>query len=363
MNVPWALPYWGKEENDLVMRTLESGWLSQGKNVEALERRVAMLTGSPFTVAVNSGTAALDTALKLLHVQAGDEILVPAFAYIASVNCILYQGAIPVFVDIDPITFNIDVEDAEQKISKKTKGIIALDYAGHSANWQTLRKLAEQHQLFLLEDAAPGFGGTYKGQPLGTVGDIGITSFHTAKIFNSVEGGMLMIKDEELAYRARIIRSQGESPDIKYQHLELGHNYRMSDLHAAIGLAQLQRYDDVLNKRTAIAQFYSENISSPATIPRVLSDNKHAWFLYPLLVKNRDQVRALLNECGISTNVSWPHPCYKHKHLQKFFRESCPVTEKICTQVICLPLYYTMTEKEAEYVVTNLNKITKEVFL
>lgn len=359
MNVPWARPFWANEEKELVIQTLESGWLSQGKNVEAFEKRVAELSQAKYTVAVNSGTAALDVALKLFKIKAGDEILVPAFAYIASVNCILYQGAIPVFVDVDPVTFNMDPKDAEKKVTKKTKAIIALDYAGQAADWKALRTLADQHELFLLEDAAPSFGGEYKGKALGTIADIGITSFHAAKIFNSVEGGMILLNDKEWDKRARVIRSQGESPDVKYSHIELGHNYRMSDLHAAVGLAQLQRYYEVLENRAQIANYYSKNLNGDCVLPKVLDGNKHAWFLYPILVKDRDSLRAKLNEQGVSTNVSWPNPCYAHNHLEKFYQEPCPVTEQVCQEVLCLPLYHGMTEKEAQYVVETLNKLMK----
>lgn len=354
--IPWSKPFFGREEARLIGETAESGWLTQGPRVRAFEERVSSLTGCRYCVAVNSGTAALDVALKLLDVGLGDEIIVPAFAYIASANAILYQGAVPVFADVEPETLNLDPDDTHRKITGRTKGIIALDYAGHSADWNALRRVAADHGLFLLEDAAPGFGGSYHGQALGTLGDIGITSFHTAKIFSSVEGGMVFCRDDEQAERARVIRSQGESSREKYVHPVLGHNYRLSDLHAAVGLAQLGRYDDVLSRRAAAAAYYTDRLGTGGAIrvPTARPGCRHAWFLYATRVPARDAVRALLTDAGIETNVSWPHPVYAQAHFKPFFREHCRVAEEACRSVLALPMYYELTKDEQDVVVDEL---------
>jgi perosamine synthetase len=358
MRIPWARPYFDSSENEVVNRTLATGWLSQGENVRTLEERICELTKAPFAVAVNSGTAALDVALKLMGVQHGDEILVPAFAYIASVNCVLYQGAKPVFVDVDRQTFTMSVESARERVTPACTGMVVIDYAGQAAAWDELRGFAEEHQLFLVEDAAPALGGRYRGKALGTLGDVGVTSLHTAKTFTTVEGGVLFLHDAELDARARMIRSHGESPDVKYRHLELGHNYRMTDLHAAVGLAQFERYDDVLADRARAASYYSQNLQDilGITIPRVLPGNEHAWFLYPTLIDHRDQVRSRLAEMGVGTNVSWPYPAYDQPYLRQYYVAPCPITEEICHKVLCLPMYYKITQAELDYVVSSLER-------
>jgi perosamine synthetase len=357
--VPWARPYFGPEEREEILKAFDSGHLSQGPRVAALEARLKELTGAPHAVAVHSGTAALDIALKLLGVQPGDHVLVPSFAYIASVNCILYQDAVPVFCDVDPVTLNLSVESARSRMTERTKGIIALDYAGQSADWRGLRELARERELFLVEDAAPGLGGAYHGQALSTLGDVAITSFHAAKTFNTVEGGMVFLHDADLERRARIIRSQGESPEEKYVHPELGHNYRMSDLHAAVGLAQFARYEEILRERADAARYYDERLAAVPEVERpvVLPHNRHAWFLYPTRVPRRDLVRERLAERGIGTNVSWPHPAYRQPYLQRFAGEACPVAERACASVLCLPLYMGMTREDQDAVVDGLRDV------
>lgn len=356
VRIPWAKPYFGPEEIDRLMETGRSGWMGQGPRVQELEERVKALTGNPYCVAVSSGTAALDIALKLMGVVPGDEVIVPAFAYIASANAILYQGATPVFADIEPETLNIDPADARKKVTERTKGIIALDYAGQGSDWNALRSLAKDQGLFLVEDAAPGFGGAYQARALGTLGDVGITSFHAAKIFTTIEGGMVFCHTKEDAERARIMRSQGESPQKKYSHPLLGHNYRMSDLHAAIGLAQLGRYREVLDRRAKAAAYYSERLSvvKEVHVPRVLPGNKHAWFLYPVRVPGRDAVHARLAEAGIETNISWPYPVYEQPIFKPFFKQTCPAAEETCQSVLCLPLYFKLTQAEQDEVIDAL---------
>lgn len=358
VRIPWAKPYFGPEELALLVETARSGWLSQGPRVEAFEARVRELTGIAHCVAVNNGTSALDVALKLIGVRAGSEVLVPSFAYIASVNCVLYQDAVPVFVDVDPVTLNLDPEDARRKITAKTRAIIAIDYAGHGADWDSLRALSRETGIPLVEDGAPSFGGRFRDRALCTFGDLGITSFHTAKVFTSVEGGMVFCSTAEQAEQARIIRSQGESLHEKYVHPRLGHNYRLSDLHAAIGLGQLARFRDVLGRRAAAARYYGERLAAARNVvlPAVLDGHVHAWFLYVVRLPRRDAVRRRLCDMGIETNVSWPYPAYAQEHLKAFFRSACPVAEDACGSVLSLPMYYELTRSEQDVVVDALTR-------
>ena len=359
IRVPWARPYFSQEEARNISKTVETGWLSQGDNVIKFEQQVGKIIDSEFSVAVSSGTAALDVALKLMKIMPGDEIIVPAFSYIATLNCVLYQGATPVFVDVRSDTFNIDVDLVSKQLTPATKGIIAIDYAGQAANWAELRKLATEHGMFLIEDAAPALGGSYHDKALGTLGDIGITSFHTAKNFTSVEGGMIFTSNPEFEKRARMIRSHGESFITKYSHEEVGHNYRMSDLHAAVGLAQVSRFKEVIASRRRAAEFYTKELQKveEITVPEILQGNDHAWFLYPILVENRDLVREKLTNLGIQTNVSWPFAAYQQPHLAKYKTTTCGVTEDVCKKVLCLPMFFGITDNELNLVVSAIRKI------
>ncbi len=364
MNIPWASLYIDDEELNEIIDTVKSTWLAKGPKVQKFEEMARVIIGTKHAIAINNGTSALDVALKVLNIKFGDEIIVPAMAYIATANSVLYQHAIPVFTDILPDTFCLDPEDVERKITAKTKAIIAIDYAGQGADWKKLREIADRHQLFLIEDGAPSFGGEQNNQRLCSFGDISITSFHTAKSFVAVEGGMIFTNKDEYEQKARIILNQGESPDLKYFHPYLGHNYRLSDLHASVGLAQLRRFDKIIEKRAYLAERYSSLLKQKTTlikIPVVKMGNKHSWFLYPTLVENRDSIVKKLKERGITTNVSWPFPVYEQPHFKEFFRSKCYVTEEITKRILCLPIYYTMTEEEQDYVIENYIEIAEEL--
>tara|TARA_Y100000310_G_scaffold316318_1_gene367879 strand:- start:14523 stop:15632 length:1110 start_codon:yes stop_codon:yes gene_type:complete len=362
MKIPWAKPYLGEEELNEVIDTIKSTWISKGPKVEKFEEIVKNLIGVKHCIAVNSGTAALDVALKVINIKPGDEIIVPAFTYIASANSILYQHATPVFAEIDKKTFTIDLEDVRKKITGKTKAIIAVDYAGQGPDYEKLKQIVQGTNIKIIEDAAPGFGGKQKGKMLCGFGDIGITSFHTAKIFTSCEGGMLFTDNDDYAREARIVLNQGEDPNKKYHHPRLGHNYRMSDVHASIGIAQLNRFEQVLNKRERLAENYTQGlsvISDKITLPYIEMGNKHAWFLYPILLENRDLVKEELNKRGIGAIVSWPLTIYQQPYFEKF-KTICPIAEETTKKILCLPLYYEMDQEEQNYVIENLIEIVKQ---
>jgi len=358
MKIPWANPYFADEELDEVIDTVKSTWLTMGQKVKQFEDKISNFIGVKHCIAVNSGTAALDVALKVLNIQPGDEVIVPAMAYIATANAVLYQHATPIFTDVDEKTYNMDPNDVVKKITGRTKCILPIDYGGQGADFDALRKIADEHNLFLVEDGAPGFGGEYRGKKLCSFGHISITSFHAAKVFTTVEGGMLFTDNDQWNRIARIIRTQGEDPERKYLHPYLGHNYRLTDLHAAVGLAQIARMKEVLEKRAALAEYYTKNLKgiNCITTPYVAPGNKHAWFLYPILVDNRDAVKHCLADNGVDTNVSWPMPVYEQPFYQKYAHDECPVAERITQKILCLPMYYTMTTQEQDYVIENIKK-------
>lgn len=353
--IPWALPFIGEEEENEVADTVRSTWVTMGPKVERLEREVAAYIGVKHAVAVSSGTAALDVALKALGIGPGDEVIVPALTYIATANAVMYQHATPVLADIDPRTFNIDPNDVMKRITPKTKCIVPIDYGGQAADYEALIDIAEKYGLLIVEDGAESLGGQHKGRKLCSFGAVSTVSFHAAKVITSVEGGMVLTDDPHLAERARIIRNQGEDPVNKYCHTLLGHNYRMTDLHAAIGIAQFRRLDDVLRKRAEIADYYTEQLrelEGIITLPYVDAANRHAWFFYPVLVKNREVIVQYLAEKGIDTRIAWPLPIHKQPIYRNLLGQvHCPVAERIADSILNLPLYYEMTEEELRYVV------------
>jgi perosamine synthetase len=326
--------------------------------VKAFEEGVASFLGAKHAIAVSSGTAALDVALKVLGIQPGDEIIVPAFTYIATANAVLYQHAVPVFADVDPRTFNLDPADVARQITPKTKCVISIDYGGQSTDYDALRRVLDEHGIRLLQDGAHSLGAEYKGRRLCTFGAINTISFHAAKVVTSIEGGMIITDDDEFARVSRMIRNQGEDPDRKYHHVVLGHNYRMTDLHGAIGLRQFGKLSELLRRRNALAEYYTRKLSalgSHVTVPHVEPWNKHAWFFYTILVDNRDEVVRYLKTKAIDTRIAWPLPVNKqpiylptHGHLHY------PVAEMVSSRVLTLPLYPDMKDQDIDYVLVHL---------
>ena len=358
MKIPWSMPYIGEEELKEVIDTVKSTWLTMGPRVKKFEKAVSDYLGMKHAIAVNSGTAALDVALKALDIQPGDEVIVPAMTYIATVNAVTYQGAKPILADIEPKTYNLDPKDVMKKVTKKTKCIMPIDYGGQSSDYDALMEIAEDHNILLVEDGAESLGGEYKGRKLCTFGEITTTSFHAAKLITSVEGGMVFTNDPELDRRCRIIRNQGEDSEKKYYHVLLGHNYRMTDLHAAIGLVQFSRLGDVLEKRANIVENYTtalKEFDDLVTLPYVAPKNKHAWFFYTILLSNREKVVEFLKEHGIDTRIGWPLPVHQQPVYKKLFSGAKhPIAEKFAEGVLNLPMYYSMTRDEQDYVIKHL---------
>lgn len=356
--IPWAIPYIGEEEENEVTDTIRSSWVTMGPKVQRLEREVAAYVGVKHAVAVSSGTAALDVALKMLNIGPGDEVIVPALTYIATANAVLYQHATPVLADVEPRTFNIDPQEVRRRITARTKCILPIDYGGQAADYDALMKIAEEYGLPIVQDGAESLGGEYKGKKLCSFGVVSTVSFHAAKVITSVEGGMVLTDDDDLAKRARIIRNQGEDPVNKYHHALLGHNYRMTDLHAAFGLAQFRRLSEVLRKRAELADYYTKHLTElegDITLPYVNPGHKHAWFFYPVLVENREAVVNYLTAKGIDTRIAWPLPIHHQPLYRKFFEGAqYPIAERIAATVLNLPMYYGMAESEMRYIVMHL---------
>jgi perosamine synthetase len=356
--IPWAQPFLGDEEIAAVHATLTDRRLSMGATVRAFEEDAARLVQRDHAVAVANGTVALDLAMKLLKVGPGDEVLVSALSYIATTSCIVWQGATPVFCDVDPVTLNIDPGEVSRRVTSRTKVLLVADYCGSPVDYTLLQAICADHGIHLVVDGAQSLGAFHLGSPTCSLGTIATTSFHTAKAMLTGEGGMVFTNDEELAELARKMRGQGEIPGRKYVHDTLAWNYRLTEMAAAIGRVQLSRADDILAHRAALAARYTEQLPElPEAEPTGhYSDGTPAWFSYAVRVPKRDAVALSLAENGVETRSLYPVPAYRQPipEYAPYANELRPHAERASGEVINLPMFYEMTFAEVDYVVKKL---------
>lgn len=355
--IPIAKPVLGREEEEVIRKVFQSGMLVQGKTVRSFEEAFANYIGVKHAVAVTNGTIALDTTLKALKIGPGDEVIVPAFSFIATGNCVLFQRAKPVFADIDQRNFNIDPSDVNEKITAKTKAIIAVHMFGQPAKMEELKEIAQDHELFLVEDAAQAHGAEYKGLKAGGLGEVGCFSFYATKNMTTGEGGIIMTNNDELARRARLLRNHGQTE--KYHHAILGYNYRMTELSAAIGLVQIKKLDKLNEKRIRNAKMLNEGIAKihGLTPPYVEGHVKHVFYQYVVKVEEdypleRNELAKHLEKMGIGTAVHYPIPIYRQPlyHELGYDKTICPITEESCKRVLSLPVHPSVNHKDIQYI-------------
>jgi len=365
--IPIAKPLIGDEEIEAVVNVLKSGMLAHGKEVEAFEKEFAEYLGTKHGVAVANGTAALDVALKALKIGPGDEVITTPFTFIASANSILFQGAKPVFADIDPKTYNLDPNDVLEKITNKTKAIIVVHLYGQPADMEAFKEIAEDHKLYLIEDCAQAHGAEFKGQKVGTFGDIAAFSFYPTKNMTTGEGGMVVTNDDELAKRADLIRNHGQAE--KYLHVELGHNLRMTNIAAAIGRVQLKKLDEWNAKRIENAKLLSDGISKidGLTPPYVDSRVKHVFHQYVIRVEDefplsRDELMAKLREKGIGTAIHYPIPVHHQPLYQRlgYPKDICPNAIEASKRVLSLPVHPAVSKENIDYIIETLKEIAEQ---
>lgn len=355
----------GKEEINEVTKVLKSGMLAQGPMVEKLEENFAKFCETKYAVAVNNGTAALHTALHSLRIGIGDEVITTPFTFIATANSILMVGAKPIFVDIEYDTFNINPNIIEAKITKKTKAIIAVNLYGQPANYKEINKIAKKHKLFVIEDAAQSIGAKYYGKTSGNLTDITCFSLYASKNIISGEGGMITLNDKNLNYRARLFRHHGQDEKQKYAYLELGYNYRMTDLQAAIALEQLKRVNILTKKRQEIANTYNAAFKQVRGLitPYIAKDTSSAYHQYTLRVTKdfkmgRNEFKNYLEKKGIQSTIYYPTPLYKAKHLTFTGKpKDFPFTEKAIQEILSIPVHPKLSDKEINYIIDTIKKI------
>ncbi|MBN9589512.1 MAG: DegT/DnrJ/EryC1/StrS family aminotransferase [Alphaproteobacteria bacterium] len=370
---PAFLPYGRQEIGDAdikaVIEALVSGWLTTGPRVTEFEQAFARYCGAREGVAVNSGTAALHAAMRALRVEPGDEVIVPALTFAASANAALYEGARPVFADVEQDTLLIDPVCVAMKITARTRAIVAVDYAGQPADYDALRDLAKGRGIALVADACHSPGATYRGRKTGTLADISCFSFHPVKHMTTCEGGMCTTDNSDMAAHMRRFRNHGIDSDHRsreaagahaYDMVELGYNYRIPDVLCALGLAQLPRLDGWIAARRRIAALYDAALAGVGdAVPLKLhGDRTHAYHLYVVRLAghiDRDRVFTRLRAKGIGANVHYG-PVHLHSHYRNlgYGPGMAPVAEAAASQILTLPIFPAMTEADVSRAVSTL---------
>ena len=373
--LPYGRQVIGEDDIAAVVAALRSDWLTTGPRVNEFERAVAEFCGARHGVAVSSGTAALHAAMAAIGIGPGDEVIVPAMTFAATANAVVYQGGTPVFADVEAETLLLDPNSVQERITARTKAIVAVDYAGQPCDYSALRALADRHGLRLVADACHSLGAEFKGRKVGTLADCTVFSFHPVKHLTTGEGGMVLTEDDELATSMRRFRNHGISTDHRqreaigtwqYEMVELGYNYRISDFQCALGTSQLAKLPVFLARRREIAAQYREAFAGSATIRplAVRPEGLSAWHLYVVRLAGgvvRETVFHQLRERGIGVNVH-----YLPVHLHPFYQERfglrpglCPVAESAYEAILSLPIWPGMNEEQVERVVRELT--AKEV--
>ncbi len=355
--IPISRPFIGDEEKAAVMAVLESGMLVQGPRVAELEARFAELCGVAHAVATSSGTTALHLAMLAHGIGPGDEVITSPFTFVASANCVLYAGARPVFVDIEPDTFNIDAAAVEAAITPRTKALMPVHLYGQTADMTALMAIADRHGLAMIEDAAQAVGARHRGRPAGSFGT-GCFSLYATKNVMTGEGGVVTTDSAELADRLRMLRAHGMRE--RYQYESLGYNFRLSDLHAALGVVQMDRLPAFNLARRLNAEFLTAGIRSLAT-PVTRPENEHVWHQYTVRVGDgldRNQALAGLDAAGIGTGVFYPAPVSSLPHVVAAVGPSeIPIAARAAREVLSLPVHPLLSEGDLAAIVSAVNQL------
>jgi dTDP-4-amino-4,6-dideoxygalactose transaminase len=354
---------------EAVVAVLRSGRLSLGPKIEAFEEAISQYIGVRDAVAVSSGTAALHLIVKALGLGRGDEVLVPSFTFAASINVLLYEGATPVFCDIEDVTYNLDPSRLEERITSRTKAVLAVDVFGHPAEWESISSIAAKYNLRVIDDSCEALGAEYAGRKVGQFGDAAAFAFYPNKQITTGEGGVIVTNDPEIARIARSLRNQGRGEMGSWlEHERLGFNYRMDEMSAALGLSQLQRIETFLAKRQRVADLYSNSLSA---VPRVRTQFirpqvRMSWFVY-VITLDEDMDREVVVEALEERQIP-VRGYFSPVHLQNYIvgREDCrigelPVTESVARRTLALPFHNQLTKKDVDTVVEALHEAVQGV--
>jgi len=357
------------EQDDIqaVVDVLKTRWLSLGPKVMEFEEKFAKYIGCKYAVAVNSGTSALHLCIKSLGIGPGDEVITSPFTFVATANCALFEGATPVFADIELDTYNIDPVKIEDKITDKTKAIIDVDIFGVPSNKDAIRAIAEKHGLKVIEDTAEAIGAEYKEKRVGSFFDCSIFAFYPNKQMTTGEGGMIVTDNKEIYELAVSYRNQGRAVDSKWlDHVRLGYNYRLSEINSALGITQLSKIDKILDKRQKVAEEYNRHLNGITGIKTPIEstqDFKVSWFVYVIEVINKEMFMKRLTEKGIQCA-----DYFRPVHLMKFYREKFgfkegdyPICEEVAAKTVALPFYSNMTKEDIDFVCQKVIEVNNEI--
>lgn len=366
MFIPYGRQSINEQDIEAVVNVLKSDYLTTGPKIAEFERKVADYTGAKYAVAIANGTAALHAACYAARIGEGDEVITTPITFAASSNCVLYCGGTPVFADINPETYNISPEDIERKITPKAKAIIAVHFTGQPCEMEQIHAIAHKYNLTVIEDGAHALGAEYQGKRVGTLSDMTTFSFHPVKHITTGEGGMILTNNPELYQRLKLFRTHGITREEElltkndgpwyYEQLDLGYNYRITDIQCALGVSQMDRLPEFLEKRKQIAKRYNEAFAANEQIqlPYQKEGCDNAWHLYVIRIKNgkRKEVFEKLRAAGIGVNVHYI-PVYQHPYYRThgYAEVTCPNAEEYYKECISLPMYPDLKEEEQEYVI------------
>ena len=354
--IPIAKPQLGDEEKESVLNVLDSGMLAQGARVAEFEARFADLCGVKHAVAVASGTAALWLALLAHEIGPGDEVITTPFSFIASANCILYVGAKPVFVDIEPDTYLLDASKIRERITARTRAILPVHLYGQPCDMSAIMEIARDHDLVLIEDACQAHGATFGGQTVGSFGT-GCFSLYATKNMTTGEGGIITTDSDATAERLRLLRNHGQSQH--YEHVVLGYHFRTTDIQAAIGLVQLKKLGALTERRIANAQYLSEHLQG-VQLPTTAPGRLHVFHQYTIGVHgDRLALQEQLREQGIGTAVHYPRPIHQQPLYQSLgYKSVLPQAEAASRKVLSLPVHPALSRSDLERIVDSVNTLT-----
>ena len=376
--IPYGRQSIDDSDIDSIVKILKSDWLTTGPNIEKFELAFAKFTGSKYAVAVNSGTAALHSAMHAINIKPDDEVLVPTMTFAATANCVLYKRAKPVFIDVNPNSLLIDTNDLENKINENTKAIIVVDYAGQPVEYDIIQDIASKYKIKLIADSCHAIGGHYKTRPIGSIADLSTFSFHPVKNMTTGEGGMITTNNKEFSERMRTFRNHGISTDHRqrekigswfYEMEDLGFNYRLTDFQCALGMSQLKKLPSWIIERQKIAKVYDDAFVGNEFISPLKANKKisHAYHLYVIRIKfsllkiKRSELFLKLKKAGIGVNVHYIpvhlHPFYRKEHNTSIGQ--CPNAELVYKEILSLPIYPGIGNQNIQKVISTLESLIK----
>ncbi len=367
--IPISKPLIEQEEIDAVVEVLKSGIIAQGPKTAELEKIFADFCGTKHAIAFSNGTTAIHAAIVALDIQEGDEVITVPFTFVATANPVLMEKGKVVFVDISEDDFCINPDEIAKKVGEKTKAIIPVDLFGQVYRYDEVKKIADENDLKILEDACQAIGAEQKGVKAGAFGDVAAFSLYATKNIATGEGGMLTTNDDEIARKVKMYRHHGQDESVRYEYLNLGHNYRMTDLAAAIGVEQMKKVDRIIDTRVRNAKLFDSGLADipGVVLPRIMDNNTHVYHQYTIRItedfgKSRDDLMNYLRENEIGCGVYYPKPLHLHEHFRKMgYKEGdFPVSEKMSQEVLSLPVNPFVTQQDVEKMIGKIIEFSKK---